>query len=412
MTGAPAATAFDVAALRRSIPALGQARGDQTLLFADNAATSLKPQPVIDAVLGYYTGPCANVHRGVHLLAEEAGRRYEAARESVAELIGASRRESCLFVRNTTEAMALVAHIAALGPEDEVVAAQVDHHSNLLPWGARARLRLVEPGADGRLDPEAFGRAVTPRTRLVAVGHGSNVTGWIAPVRAIVDAVRSVRPEVLVAVDAAQTIAHGPVEVGALDCDFLAFSGHKMMAPSGVGVLYARPALLDGAPPWLQGGGMVDRVDIDASPAASAPPHRFEAGTPNIEGALGLGAGCELLLDLDPLRLRSHARELSRALDAELSTVDGLRAVPALGGAEDRLPIRGFTLGEMPADQVAEILSHRFGILVASGVHCAEPLARYWGYTALVRVSLHAYNTVAEVSRLGEALRSLSKYFS
>ncbi|MEM8994346.1 MAG: cysteine desulfurase [Acidobacteriota bacterium] len=407
----PPPPAFDVEALRDSIPALRQTGGDRALLFADNAATSLKPRSVIDAVTGYYTGPCANVHRGVHLLAEEAGRRYEAARESVAELIGAP-RESCIFVRNTTEATALAAHVAGLGPDDEVVAARVDHHSNLLPWGRRSRLTLVEPDADGRLHPDAFRRAVTPSTRLVAVAHASNVTGRVAPVRAIVDAVRAAAPDVLVAVDAAQTIAHGPVEVGELDCDFLAFSGHKMMAPSGIGVLYGRRRLLEAAPPLLVGGGMVDAVDLDGVPAPSAPPHRFEAGTPNIEGALGLGAACELLLDLDPERLRDHARRLSRALDRELRTVDGLRAVPALGSADDRLPIRAFILGAVPPDQVAEILSHRHGILVASGVHCAEPLARHWGFGALVRASLHAYNTEDEVARLGDALRGLAAHFS
>ncbi|MEO1086580.1 MAG: aminotransferase class V-fold PLP-dependent enzyme, partial [Acidobacteriota bacterium] len=252
---------LDVEALRRHIPALSQARDGRALLFADNAATSLKPRQVIDAVTGYYTGPCANVHRGVHLLAEEAGRRYEAARESVAELIGAP-REVCVFVRNTTEAMALAAHIAGLGPDDEVVASRIDHHSNLLPWGRQSRLVLVEPDADGRLSVDAFRRAVTPETKLVAVGHASNVTGWVTPVRDIVDAARAVRPDVLVAVDAAQTIAHGPVDVGELDCDFLAFSGHKMMAPSGIGVLYGRRRLLEAAPPLLLGGGMVDGVDL------------------------------------------------------------------------------------------------------------------------------------------------------
>ena len=402
---------FDVKALRRQIPALDQERGGQPLLFADNAATSLKPQSVIDAVVGYYTGPCANVHRGVHLLAEEADRRYEAARESVAELIGA-RSGEVIFVRNTTEATHLAGHLLDLGPDDEVLASHVDHHSNLLPWRQRAALKLVAPAADGRLDAESFAEHVTPRTRLVAIGHASNVTGWVAPAREIAEAVRLVNPEVKILVDAAQSIAHLPIDVESLGCDLLAFSGHKMLAPSGIGVLYARRDLLSAAPPMITGGGMVDRVDPDAAHfQAARPPHRFEAGTPNIEGALGLGAAAELLLDLDMEAVHGHGSRLSERLDAELASVPGLEMVPPPAESGERLPIRAFTLGEVPPDQVAEILSHRHAILVASGVHCAEPLARHWGYGAQVRVSLHPYNTEDEVTRLGDALRSMAASF-
>lgn len=420
----------DLATLRDSIPALRQVRAGsggpddaaEPLVFADNASTSQKPQAVIDAVVGYYTGPCANVHRGAHLLAEEADRRYEAARESVAELVGVDRRE-VVFVRNTTEAIHLAGHVLGLGPDDEVVAAITDHHSNLLPWRSRARLVPVFPDADARLRPEAFERALTERTRLVAVGHASNVTGLVAPVAEIAAIARE--RGIASLVDAAQSVAHLPVERDAIGCDFLAFSGHKMMAPSGIGALVARRRFLDAAPPLVHGGGMVDRVgDAAADFSPTAAPHRFEAGTPNIEGAIGMGAAAEILLDLGLDTVREHGRRLSALLDEELATVPGLVAYPAALGAVPepaltpaltpevgRLPIRAFTIGDLPPDQVAEILSHRHGILVAAGVHCAEPLARHWGVKGLVRVSLHPYNTEAEVRRIGEALRSLASVF-
>ncbi|MEM6793489.1 MAG: cysteine desulfurase [Acidobacteriota bacterium] len=405
------AAAFNVEAFRADFPALAQTSPDGApLLFADNASTSLKPQAVIDAVLGYYTGPCANVHRGVHRLAEEAGRRYEGARESVAELIGA-RRQEVIFVRNTTEAIHLAAHLLGVGEGDEVVAALSDHHSNLLPW-RRGRLTLVPPGPAGELRAEDFRAAIGPKTRLVAVAHASNVTGLVAPVREIARAARERGAAVLI--DAAQTAAHLPLDVGEIGCDFLAFSGHKTLGPSGIGALFARAERTEGAPPLITGGGMVDSVGAEAREITPAPvPHRFEAGTPNIEGALGLGAAAELLLDLEMEAVEEHGRALSRALDRELLSVEGLTMYPPARpeSLERRLPTRAFTLGDLPTDQVAEILSQRHGILLASGVHCAEPLARHWGVRSLLRVSLHPYNTEAEVRRLGEALRSLAAVF-
>lgn len=397
---------LDVERLRGEFPALARRVNEQPVIFADNAATSLKPQCVIDAVTHYYTQVSINVHRGVNLLAEEADALYEEARRRVARLINA-RPEEIVFVRNTTEAINLAAHIAGLGTDDEVVSSLSEHHSNFLPWAARGSLRAVAPGKDGVVTPRAMAAQISSRTRLVAIGHVSNVTGVVQPVADILHAAR--KQGALTLVDAAQSVPHLPVDVRALDCDFLAFSGHKMLGPSGIGVLYGRRALLEASKPLLYGGGMVKRVSAESFETAPLP-HKFEAGTPNIEGAIGMGAAAERLTQLGMSNVYAHSRELARTLTAALRKIKPLTLAPAKP-PEERLAIASFTLKGFAADNIAMLLSHRYGIMIRSGLHCAEPLVQHLGGNNLSRISLYLYNTPEEVEFIARSLRSLCGVF-
>ena len=388
--------------VRKEFPALARVVGGRQVVFADNAATSLKPQCVIDAVVHYYSQICANVHRGVNILAQEADGLYEDARRSIAELIHAS-PEELVFVRNATEGINLAAHVVGLQEGDEVVCSLADHHSNFLPWFARARVKMVAPDEGGRVTPRAFAERVNAKTRLVALGHVSNVTGIVAPVRDIIQEMK--KRGLLTLVDGAQSVGHMPIDVRDLGCDFFAFSGHKMLGPSGIGVLYARGELLEAAQPMLFGGGMVLHVTADGY-EPEAVPHKFEAGTPNIEGALGMGAAARFLMDLGMDNVRSHSAELAGALVREVQSVEGVRTFPKDTPGE-RLPIVSFAVPGMSADNVAAILCNRYGIMVRSGVHCAEPLVRHFGEKGLARVSLHVYNTLDEVHYIGDSLRNL-----
>jgi cysteine desulfurase/selenocysteine lyase len=395
-----------LADIREHFPALARRSGGKQVVFADNASTSLKPRVVIDAVQHYYTDVCANVHRGVSLLAQEADALFEDARVAVADLINASADE-IVFVRNTTEAINLAAHLVGLGQDDEIVCSVADHHSNLLPWRARAAVRTATVNESGELPVDDMLGAIGPRTRLLALGHASNVTGVIAPIEAMIAEAR--RRGLLTLVDAAQSVAHMPIDVKALGCDFLAFSAHKMCGPSGIGVLYGRRELLEAGSPMLFGGGMVTRVTSQAVELERIP-HRYEAGTPNIEGAIGLGAAARFLMAVGMDDVQEHGRRLAQALVEQVGGIPGLELRPALSSAT-RLPIVSFTARGMSADDLAGMLSNRYAIMVRSGMHCAEPLVRHFGDRAQVRVSLALYNTLDEVAYIGEALRAVCRLF-
>jgi cysteine desulfurase / selenocysteine lyase len=394
---------LDITRVRSEFPALERRLNGRPVIFADNAATSLKPQCVIDAVTYYYTHVCANVHRGISILAQEADDLYEAARARIADLVNADPDE-IVFVRNATEGLNLAARIVGLREQDEVVCSLVDHHSNLLPWRAVARTRVVMPDATGRITAEALSDVVGPSTRLLALGHASNVTGFIVPAQQMIARARAAG--LVTVVDGAQAVPHLPVDVRALGCDFYAFSGHKMCGPSGIGALYIRRELLDRALPALLGGGMVTRVTEDAYVAAVGPA-RFEAGTPNIEGALGMGAAARFLFDLGMENVQAHAARLAQRLFAGLASLRRLRVLPA-ADATDRLPLACFTVPGLAAGDVAALLCNRYGVMARSGVHCAEPLVRHLGAGDLVRVSLALYNTEEEVDTILKALDELS----
>lgn len=393
---------LDITIIRSQFPALKREFNGRPVVFADNAATSLKPQCVIDAVLNYYTRNCSNVHRGINALAQEADDLYEEARHSIAELINAQPGE-IIFVRNATEAINLAAHMINLRKSDEVVFSATDHHSNFLPWYSRATPRIVSPDGQGRLHAEAFADLISPKTRMIAVGHVSNVTGLIAPAADILAEAR--KRNVLTLVDGAQSVGHMPIDVRKLGCDFFAFSGHKMLGPSGIGALFARQELIASAPPMLLGGGMVTGVTVDGFTPDSGPA-RFEAGTPSIEGALGMGAAARFLMQNGMEDVEQHAGELAVALVRGLNKIEGITLFP--GNSEvDRIPVASFTVNGVSAGDAAAILCNRYNIMVRSGVHCAEPLLRHFGQTGLVRVSLHLYNTLDEVTGIVAAVGKL-----
>ncbi|MFO7956677.1 MAG: cysteine desulfurase [Candidatus Brocadiia bacterium] len=398
---------FDVESIRRQFPALERTFNGRPVIFADNAATSLKPQSVIAAVNYYYTEVCANVHRGINAIAQEADALYEEARESCAELLNAD-GEEIIFVRNATEGLNLAAHMMDLGPGDEIVCSLADHHSNFLPWHTKARTRLVVPDADGRVSAADFMAQVSEKTKLIALGHVSNVTGVICPVEEVIREAR--RRGILTIVDGAQSVPHMPIDVRALGCDMLAFSGHKMLGPSGIGGLYVRGELLESALPMLHGGGMVSSVTTDDFRLEHGP-HRFEAGTPNIEGALGMGAAARFLMKLGMENVFAHERQLARRLIGRLAEIDGLRLYPSKA-TENRLAVAAFGVPGMSENDAAAVLCNRHNVMARSGVHCAEPLVRQYGETGLVRVSLHLYNTLEEVDHIADAVGSLCRVFA
>jgi len=398
---------FDVEEMRNEFPILKRQMGGKPIVFADNAATSLKPMCVISAVEHYYTHVCANVHRGVNVIAEEADGLYEDARKNISDLIHA-RPEEIVFVRNATEGINLAAHLLNLTKNDEIICSLSDHHSNFLPWFVKAKVRHVMPDEEGRVTSASFIDKINSKTKLIALGHVSNVTGIVSPVGDIIQEAK--KRGILTLIDGAQSVTHIPINVRELGCDFLAFSGHKMLGPSGIGVLYARRELLESGSPMLYGGGMVSKVTQNSFEPASVP-HKFEAGTPNIEGAIGMGAAAKFLTTIGMENIYKHSKQLTESLVSELRSIEGICTRPENSSSE-RMPIASFTIRGISADNIAAILCNRYNIMVRSGVHCAEPLLRHFGEKGLVRISLYLYNTIDEVAYIAESLRKLCKFFA
>jgi cysteine desulfurase/selenocysteine lyase len=400
---------FDVAAVRADFPALGQdVRPGVPLVYLDSAATTLKPWPVIRAVREYDVDYPASVHRGLHTLSERATEAYEAAREGVARFLGADDPACVVFTRGTTESINLVAQSwggTFLQPGDEILLTLLEHHSNLVPWQMLARrrglsLKFAEIGDDGRLDLESFESQLNDRVRLVAITAASNVLGTIPPLDRVVE--QSHRRGAKVLVDAAQAIAHRPTDVAAPPVDFLAFSGHKMYGPTGVGVLYARREHLEAMPPMLGGGSMVLRVDRhDAE--WNEPPWKFEAGTPPIAQAIGLGAAVAYLAGLDREAVAAHEEDLTRRAYAVLSGLEGLRVLGPDPRDEPRAGALGFAVEGVHPHDLAQLLD-RDGVAIRAGHHCCMPLHRRLGLVASARASFALYNTVADIDRLAEAI--------
>jgi cysteine desulfurase / selenocysteine lyase len=406
-------TPLDVARIRADFPILERTISGQRLVYLDSAATSQKPQMVLDAVDDYYSAHNANVHRGVHTLGNEATDIFENARQRVARFIDAP-AEGVIFVRNTTEALNLVASSYArelLGRGDRVVLTEMEHHSNLVPWQLAAdraglALAFLRVSDDGTLDLSDLEELLAPPTRLLSIGHQSNVLGTVVPLRTIIEAAHE--RDVLVCVDAAQSVPHMPVSVRELDCDFLAFSGHKMCAPMGAGVLWARPELLERMPPFLGGGSMILRVSLEHS-SWSTVPHKFEAGTPDVGAAAGLAAACDYLDGVGRDRIHAHERELTGHLLALLEETDGIdvygpRDLDARGGAVS------FNVTGVHAHDVGTILD-RAGVAVRAGHHCCQPLMKRLGVAATARASVYLYNTHEEIDALGAALGDVRRIF-
>lgn len=404
---------LDVAAIRRDFPILAREVNGKPLAYLDSAASSQRPRQVLDAMRDYYENHHANVHRGAHTLATEATAAYEGAREKVARFIGAPDPRSLVFTRNATEAINLVAASwgrANLRAGDEVVISVAEHHANIVPWQFLKRdlgivIRPVPLTADQRLDLDALRGSINERTRLVATFHMSNVLGVINPVA---DIVRSAREAgALVLIDGAQAAPHLPVDVAELGCDFYAFSGHKMLGPTGIGVLWARPDVLEGMPPFLGGGEMIERVTLEESTYAGIPA-RFEAGTPSVAEAVGLGAAVDYLTGIGMDAIARHDHALAERAIALLAGVPGVTLYGPRG--LDRGGIVTFTVAGLHAHDVATMLDLQ-GIAVRAGHHCAQPLGRVLGATASVRASFYLYTTVEEVERFVAVLVEIVERF-
>lgn len=392
------AVALDMEALRREFPALGAPVHGRRLAYLDSASTALKPRAVIDAVVRVFTHEAGNVHRGVHALSEAATEAFDTARDEIARFLG-GRPDEVIWTRGTTEAVNLVAHSwgrAHVGPGDVVIATALEHHSNLVPWqvlcaerGATLRIAPVDDG--GRIDLAALAALFDERVKLVAVSQLSNVVGTIAPIARIAALAHAAGAVVMV--DGAQAVAHLAVDVAALGCDFYAFSGHKLFAPTGTGVLWGRRALLAEMPAWQTGGEMVAAVDAGHA-RLREPPHRFEAGTPNIAGVIGLGAAIRYLATIDRAALARHEARLHRRLRDELAAQPGVRV---LGDPE--AAVVAFTVAGAHPHDVATIVD-RDGVAIRSGHHCAEPLHHRLGVDASARASLAHYNDDADIDAL------------
>jgi cysteine desulfurase/selenocysteine lyase len=405
---------LDAAKLRTHFPALDQTVNGHPLVYLDNAATSQKPTAVLDAISSYYERDNANVHRGIHELSRRATVAYEEARGKVARWIGASDASEIVWTRGTTDAINLVAGAWGLdnvGEGDEILLTVLEHHSNIVPWqllAARrgATLRYLELDEQGRLVLDDLPRLLNDRTRLVAVSHVSNALGTINPLPEIISAAHD--HGALVLVDGAQGAVHAAVDVQRMGADFYAFSGHKMCGPTGIGVLWARRELLQEMAPYQGGGEMIGVVGRDSSTWADVP-HKFEAGTPNIVGAIGLGAAVDFLAEVGMSAIEAHERELL------IYALDRIRDVPGVRvfGPEDhreRSAVVSFTLGDAHPHDISTILDMQ-GIAVRAGHHCAQLVMKHFGVAATARASLYLYNTKDDVDRLIEGLHQVRSVF-
>jgi len=411
--GGEAAPPLDVASIREQFPILRRTVHDKPLVYLDNAATSLTPECVVEAVADYYRQCNANVHRGLHALSEEADRRFEGAREKVQHFVHAERMEEIVFTRGTTEAINLVAYgfaEALLEPGDEVLISGMEHHANIVPWQracerSGATLHVAPITDAGEIDSEGFTNALSDRTRIVALPHISNVLGTVNDVAAIVRQAHEAGAAVLM--DGAQAAPHVRVDVQSLDCDFYAFSGHKMYGPTGIGVLYGKHDWLEKLPPYQGGGDMIKSVSFEKT-VYNDPPFKFEAGTPSIAGAIGLGAAVDFMNRFDHEAVEAHEARLVRYAREKLGEFEGLKL---LGDAPERIGAFSFLLDEIHPYDMAPLLDHE-GVAVRTGHHCAQPLMERFGVNATVRASLGIYNTEQEIDTLVQAMRKVQSLFS
>ena len=404
---------FDVERVRADFPTLAQSVNGHPLAYLDNAATTQKPRVVIDAVRHFYEADNANIHRGVHTLSERATTAYEGARESVRRFINAARRSEIIYVRGTTEAINLVASSYArprLGPGDEILITAMEHHSNIVPWQlvceqTGATLKVAPISDDAELDVAEFERLLGERTRLVAVAHVSNALGTVNPVKRLIDMAHAI--DVPVLVDGAQATAHTVIDVQALDADFYAFSGHKVYGPTGVGILYGKEALLDAMPPYQGGGDMIRTVTFERS-TWNELPYKFEAGTPNIAGGVGLGAAVEYVSALDRDAIERHEHELLAYATEALQAIPGLRLI---GTAREKAGVLSFVLDNAHPHDIGTIVDAE-GVAIRAGHHCAMPVMERFGIPATARASLACYNTRQDIDALIRAITRVNEVFA
>ncbi len=393
--------ALDVDLIRADFPILSRRIHGRPLVYLDNAATTQKPRIVIDALTEYYTTTNANIHRGVHLLSESATQAHERARKTVQTFLNAKESSEVIFVRGATEAINLVASSYGrqhVGPGDEILITAMEHHSNIVPWQILcdekgARLRVAPISDDGELLINEFAKLLNSKTKLVAVTQVSNVLGTVNSVAQLVKL--SHHRNVPVLVDGAQAVLHGAVDVRALDCDFYAFSGHKIYGPTGIGVLYGKRALLDAMPPYQGGGDMIRSVSF-AKTIYNELPYKFEAGTPDIAGAIGLGAALDYVTSIGLDEIANHERGLLAYATSALQSIPGLRVI---GTSREKSSVLSFVIEDIHPHDIGTILDKE-GIAVRTGHHCAQPLMQRFGIPATARASLAMYNTTAEIDAL------------
>jgi cysteine desulfurase/selenocysteine lyase len=406
---------LDVQAIRRDFPILGRRVHGKPLVYLDNAATTQKPRAVIEALVHFYEHQNANIHRAIHTLGEEATAAYEETRAKVARFINAPRPENIVFTRSATEALNLVASAwgrANVGPGDEIVLTQMEHHSNMVPWQRLAQevgatVKYIGVTDEGSLDLDGLDDIITEKTKLVSVTQVSNAFGTINPLAKIIAAAH--RRGALAVVDAAQSVPHMPVDVQAMDCDFLAFSGHKMLGPTGVGVLYARYELLQAMQPYQSGGEMISRVRLEGATWNDVP-WKFEAGTPNIAGVIAFGAALDYLSALGMDSVRAHEQELTAYALGRLRRLEDIISYGPQD-ASQRGGVVSFNYPDIHPHDVGTILD-RQGVAIRGGHHCAQPLMRRFDIAGTARASFYIYNTVEEVDALVEGIEKARAFFS
>jgi cysteine desulfurase / selenocysteine lyase len=403
---------FDLARVRADFPILEQSVHGKPLVYLDNAATSQKPRPVIEAISRYYEETNSNVHRGVHYLSEQATNEYERVRKTAQQFLNAADSKEIIFVRGTTEGINLVAQSygrAHVQAGDEILITAMEHHSNIVPWQILcqergATLRAAPINDAGELDVDKFSALLGPKTKLLAITHVSNALGTINPVRRIVEMAHSWNVPVLV--DGAQAVPHMKADVQALDCDFYTFSGHKVYGPTGIGILYGKSALLDQMPPYQGGGDMIMSVTLEKT-VYNRLPYKFEAGTPDIAGVIGLGAALRYVSDLGMEQIGAHE---SAVLDYATSVVSAISGLRLIGTAKHKAGLLSFTLENIHPHDIGTILDQE-GIAIRTGHHCSQPVMQHFGIEATARASFALYNTKEEVDRLARAIDKVREVF-
>jgi cysteine desulfurase/selenocysteine lyase len=403
---------YDVARIRADFPIFKQPVHGKPLVYLDNAATTQKPRAVIDAVTRFYTEECANIHRGIHYLSERATESYETSRSKVRAFIHAAEIDEIVFVRGATEGINLVAQTYGrmqVGPGDEILISAMEHHSNIVPWqmlceekGAKLRVAAINP--KGELVLESYAQLLGPKTRLVAVTYVSNALGTINPVREIIRLAHQRNIPVLL--DGAQAVPHMSIDVQALDCDFFVFSGHKMYGPTGIGVLYGKERLLDAMPPYQGGGDMIRSVTFEKT-LYNKLPYKFEAGTPDVAGGIGLGAAVDYLESVGMDAVAAHEQDLVAYGTRALETLDGLRLI---GTAREKASVLSFVLEGVHPHDIGTILDKE-GIAIRTGHHCAQPVMAFYKIAATARASLGLYNSREDIEALLWGLRKVSEVF-
>jgi cysteine desulfurase/selenocysteine lyase len=399
---------INTSTIRKDFPVLSQKVNGKPLIWFDNGATTQKPRQVIDAISDYYTNYNSNIHRGAHTLAAKATDAYEGAREKVRRFINAASTDEIIFVRGTTEGINLIAQTFGrkyVGVGDEVIVSTLDHHANIVPWQQickerGATLKAIPVSQNGDLLLEDYERLITPNTKFVSVGHVNNTFGTINDVRKIIEIAH--KHNIPVLIDGAQSIAHAPVDVQSLGADFFVFSGHKIYAPTGIGVVYGRKALLDVLPPWQGGGNMIKDVTIEET-QFNTPPARFEAGTPNVADAIGLGAALDYVSRIGIPNIEHYEHQITEYARQQLGRIDGLTII---GNPRHRVSVVSFELDGIPTPEVGQLLDKE-GIAVRAGHHCAQPALRALGYEMSVRATFAFYNTKEEIDKLVIALQKI-----